>query len=84
MWLSAGRPAAVSTTGDGPGSSRIRRPRPVRRAPAGPRGGATAAPASGGDARSPAYQDIDAGKKHQAAFDMCWRDDARQLVRRAS
>jgi tricorn protease len=71
MWLSAGRPAAVSTTGTGPVSAASpATPGPTR--PAGPRGGATASPAPGGMAFT-AYQDIDVGKKHQAAFDMCWR-----------
>ncbi len=71
VWLSAGRPASVSTSGG------AATPAPsATTAPRGPRAGgapsATPAPAAGGYAFN-AYQDIDVAKKHQAAFDQAWR-----------
>ena len=75
VWLSGGIPASISgsasATPAGPASST---------SPMGPRsrpgsgllGGASAAPSPGGY-RFTAFQEIDLARKHQAAFDMCWR-----------
>lgn len=79
VWLSGGRPASFTpgtgvtttpattpTTGTGGGRGPGFGPRPG----GGLGGGAT--PVAGGYSFT-VYQDIDKAKKHQAAFDMCWR-----------
>ena len=69
MWLSAGRPASVSTSGGGPSSAVLpSTPGPGRRGFGGSGGGG-----SSGGMSFTVYQDVDLGKKHQAAFDMAWR-----------
>jgi tricorn protease len=74
-WLSAGRPALVSTTP----SSTTTATTPATTTPGtgrGPRGGASAAAggaSTGGGFAFTVYQEVDLGKKHQAAFDVCWR-----------
>jgi tricorn protease len=76
VWLSAGRPASVSTAG-GPATTTPATPAATPGRPGvGPRGGAardTSTPAAGGGYAFTVYQDLDVGKKHQAAFDMAWR-----------
>jgi len=76
VWLSAGRPASVSTAG-GPASTTpaTSTPTPARPGP-GPRAGGTrdtSTPAAAAGYAFTVYQDIDVARKHQAAFDMCWR-----------
>jgi tricorn protease len=77
MWLSAGRPASVSTGGGTTPTTTPSTPGPTRpgigpRLGGGGSGAASSASGSGGFAFT-AYQDVDLGKKHQAAFDMAWR-----------
>ncbi|HEX3151633.1 MAG TPA: S41 family peptidase [Gemmataceae bacterium] len=75
MWLSAGRPASVSTTGGAAAAATPTTPG-TGRTGGGPRGGGGATPAAPTPAGALAFsvfQDIDLGKKHQAAFDMAWR-----------
>lgn len=71
VWLSAGRPASISTAGapTTPAPAAASTPRA-----GGPRpgGGATPQAATGGYAFT-VNHDVDLGKKHQAAFDMAWR-----------
>ncbi len=76
-WLSGGIPGSISSTASPVAST----PAPATPEPKGPRrggagtgagAGGSAAPASG-SYRFTAYQDIDIGKRNQAAFDMCWR-----------
>lgn len=75
VWLSAGRPGTISTV-PSPAVGSPATPAPAT--PRGPglraRGGTTGgAPSPGGYAFT-VYQDEDLGKKHQAAFEMCWRE----------
>lgn len=73
MWLSAGRPAAVS--GSGGGSAPAPTPEPGRAAVGGRgRGSSSGSGPSAGGMAFTAYQEVDLGKKHQAAFDMSWRE----------
>jgi len=74
-WLSAGRPALVSTTpsSTGTATSTSATSPGTGREPRGA-GGATAGPTpTGGGLAFTVYQEVDLGKKHQAAFDVCWR-----------
>jgi tricorn protease len=74
MWLSAGRPASVSAAGGAAPAAAPTTPG-AGRPGGGLRGGAatTAVPPPSGSLAFSVYQDIDLGKKHQAAFDMAWR-----------
>lgn len=78
VWLSAGRPASVSTAGGGGTTPPPATPGPTRPgfSPRGPGArGASSGPSETGSGgwSFTVYQDVDLGKKHQAAFDMCWR-----------
>lgn len=74
VWLSAGRPASVSTT-PSPSTATATTTPTTPRIGGGPRGGGggTASAAASGGYAFTVYQEVDTGKKHQAAFDMCWR-----------
>jgi len=68
VWLSGGIPASISGTASPAPSGPSAAPATGR---GGNRGGGGVAVAGG--YRFSAYQDFDLAKKHQAAFDMCWR-----------
>lgn len=74
VWLSGGRPASFTAGATAPTTPTL--PTGGRTGPSlgslGSRLGGGAAPASGAYTFT-AFQDIDLAKKHQAAFDMCWR-----------
>lgn len=75
VWLSGGLPASISGTGSAAATTPATTTPTPKGGGFGGRfggGGGGAAPAAGGY-RFTAYQDLDPAKKHQAAFDMCWR-----------
>jgi tricorn protease len=79
VWLSSGVPGSISGVGSGATTPTTRTPTttPTTPTPKGPRGGlgggGVGASAAPGGYRFQAYQEFDLAKKHQAAFDMCWR-----------
>lgn len=74
VWLSRGTPASVSTTAGAVPAAAPTMPTPRPGGGGRSSGGATTSPsASPGGYTFSVYQDVDTGKKHQAAFDMCWR-----------
>jgi tricorn protease len=74
VWLSGGLPG--STSGTGSPATPTPLVTPTTQPPRGPRSGGAPGAASAsapGSYRFTAYQEIDLPKKHQAAFEMCWR-----------
>ncbi len=77
VWLSGGKPGSFTAGAPTPATPSPATGGPRPGGPGGPRGGAGggaggSAPTAGAYSFT-AFQDIDTAKKHQAAFDMCWR-----------
>lgn len=70
VWLSGGIPASISGTASAAAPAPAPGPTGGR---FGNRGGGGGGAGPGGGYRFTAYQEIDLAKKHQAAFDICWR-----------
>ena len=70
VWLSGGLPGSISATPSAATPSATTAPTSSR---SGGRSGGGSGSSSSGGYRFTAYQEIDPAKKHQAAFDMCWR-----------
>ncbi len=70
VWLSGGLPGSISGSGSAGGASTSTSTGPTPKGSGRSGGSAAAAP---GSYRFTAYQDFDSAKKHQAAFDQCWR-----------
>jgi tricorn protease len=75
VWLSGGLPGSISGTPSAAPATTTSAPTPKGpgRRVGGPGGSAGDAPAPAGAYRFTAFQESDVAKRHQAAFDLCWR-----------